>query len=88
MNAEKYVFSPEVLDAGSKLLASFFKMQHIMRNSYGRICQENNMNISAAIIKEEIIASLEDFDFNWARFEQLYVLELMLIETDARRYIA
>jgi len=31
---------------------------------------------------------LEEFDIAWGKFEQLYVLELMLIETDARRYIS
>jgi len=30
---------------------------------------------------------LQEFDYAWAKFEELYVLELMLIETDARRYI-
>lgn len=36
VNGEKYVFSLEVLEAGKKLLKSFFKMQHVIRNSYGR----------------------------------------------------
>lgn len=31
---------------------------------------------------------MEEFDIAWGKFEQLYVLELMLIETDARRYIS
>jgi hypothetical protein len=31
--------------------------------------------------------SLEAFDTNWVSFEQLYVIELMLIEADARRFI-
>ena len=31
--------------------------------------------------------ALEDFDMNWVTYEQLYVIELMLIEQDARRYI-
>jgi hypothetical protein len=30
---------------------------------------------------------LEEFDVNWATYEQLYVIELMLIESDARRFI-
>ncbi|KAL4504533.1 hypothetical protein ABPG72_009979 [Tetrahymena utriculariae] len=87
VNGEKYVFSPEVLEAGQKLLQSFFKMQHIMRNAYSRSCQENIANCSAQAIRQEIILSLESFDDCWAKFEQLYVLELMLIETDARRFI-
>ena len=31
--------------------------------------------------------ALEDFDINWVTYEQLYDIELMLIEQDARRYI-
>lgn len=32
--------------------------------------------------------ALQKFDTNWVTFEQLYVLELMLIEADARRFIS
>jgi hypothetical protein len=35
----------------------------------------------------EMREALEDFDMNWVTYEQLYVIELMLIEQDARRYI-
>ena len=31
--------------------------------------------------------ALEEFDLNWITYEQLYVIELMLIEQDARRFI-
>jgi hypothetical protein len=31
---------------------------------------------------------LEDFDKIWTRYEQCYVFELMVIEQDARRFIA
>lgn len=31
--------------------------------------------------------SLEEFDKTWVAFEQFYVLELMLIEADARKLI-
>lgn len=30
---------------------------------------------------------LEEFDSHWVSYEQIYVLELMLIEADARRFI-
>lgn len=36
----------------------------------------------------EIKEALEDFDANWVSYEELYVLELMLIESDARRFIS
>ena len=35
----------------------------------------------------EIKCDLELFDQNWVTYEQLYVIELMLIESDARRFI-
>ena len=35
----------------------------------------------------EVRVMLEDFDSNWVKYEKLYVMELMLIEQDARRYI-
>ena len=35
----------------------------------------------------EIRSILEEFDENWVEYEKLYVVELMLIEQDARRYI-
>jgi hypothetical protein len=31
--------------------------------------------------------ALEEFDLTWVTYEQLYVVELMLIESDARRFI-
>lgn len=31
--------------------------------------------------------NLEDFDQVWVLYEQIYVLELMLIEADARRFV-
>lgn len=30
---------------------------------------------------------LQDFDASWAQYEQFYVYELMVIETDARRFV-
>ena len=31
--------------------------------------------------------NLQEFDHTWVAYEQIYVLELMLIEADARRFI-
>jgi len=36
---------------------------------------------------EEMAKHLEDFDNIWVSYEQIYVLELMLIEADARLFI-
>jgi len=38
-------------------------------------------------IIQEIIESLEEFDEIWVNYEKLYVFELMLIESDARRFV-
>lgn len=36
---------------------------------------------------EEMAKHLENFDQTWVSYEQIYVLELMLIEADARLFI-
>lgn len=36
---------------------------------------------------EEMARHLEQFDSTWVTYEQIYVLELMLIEADARLFI-
>lgn len=51
-----------------------------------RVCEENTYEGLVEVISE-IKEALEDFDLNWVTYEQLYVIELMLIEQDARRYI-
>ena len=38
-------------------------------------------------IVSEVKDALEEFDLNWVTYEQLYVIELMLIESDARRFV-
>ena len=38
-------------------------------------------------IQQELRKNLQDFDKTWVSFEQYYVLELMLIEADARKFI-
>ena len=86
VNGEKYVFSKEVLDAGARLFSSFMKLQHALKEIYNRVCEETGEGSAAPII-QELSYSLHIFDTHWVDFEQLYVLELMLIESDARRYI-
>jgi hypothetical protein len=50
------------------------------------ICEEQHFDSLFEII-EELKVELEEFDLNWVTYEQLYVIELMLIEQDARRHI-
>ncbi len=86
VNSEKYVFSTEVLTAGSKLFEQFVMIQHVIRNLYERI-MEDTVNISIDEIQEDVCKNLEEFDQTWVAYEQIYVLELMLIEADARRFV-
>lgn len=86
VNGEKYVFSEEVLQAGSNLFQRFIKIQYILKEIYNRVCEETFAG-TVEQIKEEILDNLLDFDNLWVEFEQLYVHELMAIESDARRYI-
>ncbi|EGR33054.1 hypothetical protein IMG5_062790 [Ichthyophthirius multifiliis] len=86
VNGDKYIFSNEVLNAGQQLLDYFFQLQYIMRSTYSKICQES-CTFSIQQIKDQIINSIEKFDQIWVKFEKSYVLELMHIENDARRYI-
>ena len=57
-----------------------------MRNIYERII-EDNVNVSVQEIVDDLAKHLEEFDQTWVAYEQIYVLELMLIEADARRFI-
>lgn len=57
-----------------------------MKELYSRICSENDYENILKMLTE-IRAVLEEFDANWTKYEKLYVVELMLIEQDARRFI-
>jgi len=74
------------LDAGRKLFQQFKLIQSIIRNIYERII-EDTVNITVQDIIEDMGRHLEEFDLTWVGYEQIYVLELMLIEADARRFI-
>ncbi|OMJ78668.1 hypothetical protein SteCoe_21474 [Stentor coeruleus] len=86
VNGEKYVFSAEVLQAGSDLFQNFVRLQFLLKDIYSRVCDETFAG-TLIQIKAEISQCLKDFDALWVDFEQLYVHELMAIESDARRYI-
>jgi hydrogenase maturation factor len=75
-----------VLDAGRKLFQQFRIIQSVIRNIYERII-EDNVNVTVQEIVDDMAKHLEEFDQTWVAYEQIYVLELMLIEADARRFI-
>jgi hypothetical protein len=45
------------------------------------------VNITVQEVLDEMGKNLQEFDHTWVAYEQIYVLELMLIEADARRFI-
>lgn len=45
------------------------------------------VNITVQDVLDEMGKNLQEFDHTWVAYEQIYVLELMLIEADARRFI-
>lgn len=60
-------------------------IQLIIKNIYEKIMEEVNITVQDVI--EEMSKNLQEFDHTWVNYEQIYVLELMLIEADARRFI-
>jgi len=57
----------------------------VIRNIYERIMEEVNITIQEVL--DDMCKNLQEFDHTWVAYEQIYVLELMLIEADARRFI-
>lgn len=47
----------------------------------------NLKNLNFVQNEKDLKKSLQDFDIAWTTYEQYYVYELMVIETDARRFI-
>lgn len=45
------------------------------------------VNITVQEVFTDMAKNLQEFDHNWVAYEQIYVLELMLIEADARSFI-
>lgn len=67
VNGEKYSFSQEVLDHGNKLMVEFFKLEHCLRDLYGKITQEA-LNVNIETIYTEIRDNLLEFDISWSTF--------------------
>jgi hypothetical protein len=58
----------------------------VIRNLYEQIIEDTN-KLTIVYVMEEMARHLEQFDATWIGYEQIYVLELMLIEADARLFI-
>ena len=61
VNGEKYVFSGEVLEAGTNLFQKFVKIQYLLKEIYNRVCEET-FSGDVLDIREEISHCLQDFD--------------------------
>ena len=86
VNGRRFEFSHLVLEGAHKLYQSFVEIQHITRLNYIKATYENGANCVDQI-KAEMQKALEVFDYTWAAYENLYVKELMSIESEARKYI-
>jgi len=58
------------LEAGSLLIELFFKIQHVIRYAYSRVCSET-ADFSSNQLKRDISKVLEEFDESWTTFEKV-----------------
>lgn len=94
VNGEKYIFSEDVLKAGVDLKSAFYSLKQdleMFRDQFkNKVGNENVKRSSSAQFKEtkkELNEYLETFDKAWSAYERNYILELMVIEKDSRRFI-
>lgn len=83
VNGERFEFSLEVLERGNLLFKAFTDLHHGLRCAYLKSTSGPNVEE----IKQGLKKNLEFFDSSWALYEELYVAELMKIESEARRLI-
>ena len=68
-------------------MSEFFKLEHSLRDFYGKVTQEPaGLALDSGVAQIQL--NLRDFDQSWSTFERLYVLQLMGIEVQARSLIA
>ena len=85
VNGEKYVFSEDVIKAGNQVFRAFLTLRDIVSELVDK--KIFNMDPSFATTDRQLKSCLQDFDAAWTQYEQYYVYELMVIETDARRFV-
>eukprot|EP00826_Nyctotherus_ovalis_P016417 TRINITY_DN1474_c0_g2_i4.p1 TRINITY_DN1474_c0_g2~~TRINITY_DN1474_c0_g2_i4.p1 ORF type:complete len:463 (-),score=158.61 TRINITY_DN1474_c0_g2_i4:150-1538(-) len=84
VNGEKYIFSSNVLRYGEQLAETFRVLKDRVIELY-EIAYDDCDNIMEKV--EKLREQIKEFDRRWARFEKIYVLELILIDKDARRFV-
>jgi hypothetical protein len=85
VNGEKYVLSSNLLRYAEELFNSFIRVKDCVERSYEEVCDGIDVRICERL--KELKTLLNEFDKHWAKFEQLYIFELMIIENDAKRLI-
>lgn len=86
VNGEKYVFSDDVLNSGKKLKEMFFDIQAELQQ-FETLFRSKLTNAEFRELKTQLNEYLEDFDKAWSTYEKNYILELMVIESDSRRFV-
>lgn len=87
VNGEKYVFSEDVLASGKELKEAFYNLKEDLLSFDHFFKNKISSNEQFREVKHDFNSFLENFDRLWARYEKNYILELMVIESDSRRFI-
>lgn len=87
VNGEKYVFSDDVLSSGKQLNDAFHNLKSELEYFETQFKYRIESNAHFKEVKQDLNAFLESFDRIWTSYEKNYILELMVIEADSRRYI-
>jgi hypothetical protein len=87
VNGEKYVFSEDVLSSGKELRDAFYNLNEDLKAFDDFFKNKITSNEQFREIKQDLNSFLENFDRLWTRYEKNYILELMVIESDSRRFI-
>lgn len=87
VNGEKYVFSEDVLQSGDQLKRSFYDLRKDLEIFERLFKYEIKDNLHFREVQRKLKSFLERFDKTWTTYEKNYILELMVIESDSRRYV-
>lgn len=87
VNGEKYVFSEDVLKSGKELNEAFYTLKADLSYFDDHLKHKIESNEHFREVKSHLNKFLENFDRIWTTYEKNYILELMVIENDSRRYV-
>ena len=89
VNGEKYVFSDHVVETGNLLFSHFTELRQFVSKFFQKYFEKPKRSSEEKLKSdfEKLKDMLGRFDQLWTFYEQKYVYELMVIESDARRFI-